>query len=59
MSRAPKDYQRLGPMIAMPGFFTFGWIGSALVFVMNKIPRLEGAGLHHDDAAAKHVPFGN
>ena len=37
----PDKYRLIGPVIAMSGLFTFGWTGSALVYVMSQILRLE------------------
>ena len=36
-----RQYRLIGPVIAMSGLFTFGWTGSALVYVMSQILRLE------------------
>ena len=32
----PKDWQLVGPMIAISGLFTFSWTGSVLVYVMSE-----------------------
>jgi hypothetical protein len=37
----PEKYRVIGPMVAISGLFTFGWTGSALVYVMSQILRLE------------------
>jgi hypothetical protein len=57
----PDGYQLIGPMIAMSGLFTFGWTGSALVFVMGEILKLEERKAHkklNQEAAEIHGPFG-
>ena len=57
----PEEYQLIGPMIGMSGLFTFGWTGSALVFVMGQILKLEERKQHKqidDQAAEGKGPFG-
>lgn len=44
----PERYRGLGPIVAISGLFTFGWTGSALVYVMSQILRLEALRARHD-----------
>jgi hypothetical protein len=40
----PDRWRLLGPLIAISGLFTFGWTGSVLVSIMNKVGSYDDRG---------------
>lgn len=52
----PDKYRLLAPVIAVSGLFTFGWTGSALVYVMTQVLRLEATRARRK-TAGKDIPM--
>ena len=52
----PTKFRLLAPVIAVSGLFTFGWTGSALVYVMTQVLRLEAVRARRKAAGSATAP---